>query len=98
VHILADMLRSGHAALQDLTAMHQDFRDSVSAGLQHRHMPPDNRQQQQDNGTGEFQPRAQQGDAWGVPDVPPSLQAYLERSRQRGELPQPRPALRLAKR
>ncbi|RCW67424.1 hypothetical protein [Pseudorhodoferax soli] len=78
--------------------MHQDFRDSVSAGLQHRHLPPDNRQQQQDNGTREFQPPAQQGDAWSVPEVPHSLQAYLDRSRQRGELPRPRPALRLAKR
>ncbi|KQP46120.1 hypothetical protein [Pseudorhodoferax sp. Leaf274] len=78
--------------------MHQDFRDSVSSGLQHRSAPPDNRQQQQDNGTREFQPRAQQGDDWCVPDVPHSLQGYLERSQQRGELPRPRPALRLAKR
>lgn len=78
--------------------MHQDFRDSVSGGLQQRSMPPDNRQQQQDNGTREFQPPAQQGDAWSAPDTPHSLQAYLERSRQRGELPRPRPALHLAKR
>lgn len=42
--------------------MHK-FRDSLSAGLQHRMLPPDNRQQQQDNGTREFQPQMQQGDA-----------------------------------
>lgn len=55
--------------------MHK-FRDSLSAGLQHRTLPPDSRQQQQDNGTREFQPQAQQGDGpmahratW--PDVEP---------------------------
>ncbi len=42
--------------------MHK-FRDSLSAGLQHRMLPPDSRQQQQDNGTREFQPQVQQGDA-----------------------------------
>ena len=79
--------------------MHQDFRDSVSGGLQHRSLPPDSRQQQQDNGTREFQPPAQQqADGWGGADAPPTLQAYLERSRLRGELPRVRPALRLAKR
>lgn len=78
--------------------MHQDFRDSVSDGLQQRSMPPDSRQQQQDNGTREFQPPAQQGDA--STDAQHTLQAYLERTRLRGELPRPRqrPALRLAKR
>lgn len=43
--------------------MPHHFRDSVSAGLQHRMLPPDSRQQQQDNGTREFQPQSQQGDA-----------------------------------
>ncbi|WP_326534027.1 hypothetical protein [Pseudorhodoferax sp.] len=75
--------------------MHQDFRDSVSAGLQHRSAPPDSRQQQQDNGTREFQPPLQQGDAG--TDAQHTLQAYLERCRLRGELPRQRPALRLAK-
>lgn len=74
--------------------MHQDFRDSVSAGLQQRRPLPDNRQQQQDNGTREFQPPTSQlGD--GVGDCRFTLSAHLERSRQRGELPRPR--LRLAK-
>jgi hypothetical protein len=80
--------------------MHQDFRDSVSGGLQQRSAPPDNRQQQQDNGTREFQPPVQQADAWVDADAQHTLQAHLERSRLRGELPRPRPrpALRLAKR
>lgn len=47
--------------------MHHVFRDSLSAGLQHRVLPPDSRQQQQDNGTREFQPQVQQGD----PPTPP---------------------------
>ncbi len=78
--------------------MHQDFRDSVSGGLQHRSLPPDSRQQQQDNGTREFQPPSQQADGWHAVDAQHTLHAYLERSRLRGELPRRRPDLRLAKR
>lgn len=79
--------------------MHQDFRDSASAGLQQRRPLPDNRQQQQDNGTREFQPRGpslQQGDG---ADAACTLSASLERSRLRGELPCPvrRPSLWRAK-
>lgn len=74
--------------------MHQDFRDSVSAGLQQRRPLPDNRQQQQDNGTREFQPPAaarQQGDG---ADAGHCLAASLERTRLRAELPRaPRRAL-----
>lgn len=75
--------------------MHQDFRDSVSAGLQQRHAPPDSRQQQQDNGTREFQPVQQQGDA--STDAQYTLRAYLRRCELRGDLPRQRPSLRLAK-
>lgn len=81
--------------------MHQDFRDSASAGLQQRRPLPDNRQQQQDNGTREFQPPsfgAQLGDGVGA-DATHCLTASMERSRLLGLLPHPlrRPSLWRAK-
>ncbi|MFT3718897.1 hypothetical protein [Pseudorhodoferax sp.] len=79
-----------------------EFHDALSAGLQQRAERPDSRQQQQDNGTREFQPPRQQGDDAARDDARHTLSAYLERCRQRGELPRPaaqrpRPALRLAR-
>lgn len=83
---------------------HDDFRASSRAGLQQRAAPADNRQQQQDNGTHEFQPPVQQGDGAMRESRPHSLEAYLQRSRQLGEMPRPRlveqrprPELRVAK-
>lgn len=84
--------------------MPTDARDRLPTALQQRAQSFDNRQQQQDNGTHEFQPRAQLGDATASEDAQHSLSAYLERCRQRGELPRPalrqarqRPELRLAR-
>ena len=73
-------------------------------GLQQRTEYADDRQQQQDNGTNEFQPVRQQGDQ--SSDARYTLAAYLERARQRGDMPMlppasqqqgGRPDLRLAK-
>ena len=71
-----------------------------AARLQQRAEPADTRQQQQDNGTHEFQP-LQQGDG-ARSEGPSTLQSYLRLAAQRGELPRaanmPGPgALRVAK-
>lgn len=73
--------------------MPYDIRDRLPTDLQQRAQSCDNRQQQQDNGTHEFQPRPQLGDTPASDDAQYSLSAYLERCRQRGELPRPRPGL-----
>lgn len=69
--------------------MQHVFRDSLSAGLQHRALPPDSRQQQQDNGTREFQPQMQQGDGPSARPAEWSAPAPARLS--------PRPGLRLAR-
>lgn len=79
---------------------------STGPGLQQRAEYADNRQQQQDNGTHEFQPMRQQGDR-SSDDGQHTLEAYLLRARLRGDMPVPpltgehggrvRPDLRLAK-
>lgn len=75
-------------------------RHRPAASLQQRAAPVDTRQQQQDNGTGEFQPHLQQG-GWAADDGRHTLQTYLQDAALRGELPAParapRAALRLAK-
>lgn len=78
----------------------------VDVSLQQRATRVDSRQQQQDNGTHEFQPTPQQGgDPW-ADDRAHTLDAYLQRAGQLGDLPvarapgaEPsrRPDLRLAK-
>ena len=60
------------------------------AELQQRAHDPASRQQQQDNGTHEFQPVAQQGDGAAPDDRPHTLDGYLRRARQLGDLPMPR--------
>lgn len=75
-------------------------------GLQQRMEYADTRQQQQDNGTHEFQPVRQQGDGHGD-DSQHTLEAYLVRAKLRGDMPvlpvpgesrlRKRPELRLAK-
>ena len=61
-------------------------RSAPAASLQQRVEPADTRQQQQDNGTHEFQP-LQQGDNGAAADGPQTLQAYLRLAGLRGELP-----------
>lgn len=78
----------------------------MEVSLQQRVMHVDSRQQQQDNGTHEFQPVPQQGGTPWPDDRGHTLQAYLQRAGQLGDLPvarapgaEPlrRPDLRLAK-
>ncbi len=79
---------------------HRSARRRREAGLQQQAMPADTRQQQQDNGTHEFQPLWQQA-GWHRDDEWRTLGACLQRSERTGlpaqGLPPPRPALRLAK-
>jgi hypothetical protein len=81
-----------------METMPADFHAYRVAPLQQRSEAPDSRQQQQDNGTHEFQPPGAMA-ALLAADAQHTLRAYLERCRERGELPKPpqRPALRLAK-
>jgi hypothetical protein len=90
---------------EELAAMHFNH-PNTGPSLQQRMECADTRQQQQDNGTHEFQPVRQQGDGR-IDDTPHTLEAYLLRARLRGDMPvppapgdnrlRPRPELRLAK-
>lgn len=82
------------------------FSRPLDPSLQQRATHADSRQQQQDNGTHEFQPTPQQGGSPWPDDSVHTLQAYLQRAGQLGDLPVPRapdaqaprrPELRLAK-
>ncbi len=86
--------------------MNTRFPRPAAASLQQRATRVDSRQQQQDNGTHEFQPTPQQGGSPSLGDGAHTLEAYLQRARQLGDLPvphtpgaepPPRPGLRLAK-
>jgi len=65
-------------------------RSILAMGQQEREPRLMDRQQQQDNGTHEFQP-PQQGDGFTIADDSRhTLGAYLERASTRGDLPMPR--------
>ncbi|KQP13630.1 hypothetical protein [Pseudorhodoferax sp. Leaf267] len=70
--------------------MNMRYHRPLHTPLQQRAEHGDSRQQQQDNGTHEFQPMAQQGDSSGHDDQSHTLAAYLERARQVGDMPSPR--------
>lgn len=83
--------------------MRTRFPRSLEVSLQQRAPQADSRQQQQDNGTHEFQPLPAAGDMRPGDGVH-TLEAYLQRARQLGDLPVARtpgdaprgPGLRLA--
>lgn len=83
--------------------MRTRFPRSMEVSLQQRAPQADSRQQQQDNGTHEFQPLPAPGDMR-PDDRGHTLEAYLQRARQLGDLPMSRapgeaprePGLRLA--
>jgi hypothetical protein len=91
---------------QGFAAMNTRPYRSPRVPLQQRVERVESRQQQQDNGTHEFQPTPQRGDPAAQDDYGHTLEAYLQRARQLGELPVPpksaadaarRPDLRLTK-
>lgn len=57
------------------------------ASLQQRATHADSRQQQQDNGTHEFQPAPPPRSSPWPDDSAHTLEAYLQRARQQGDLP-----------